>query len=71
MFYYIYYLYKYSYYIYYMGICYYGLRVSYDTYNCVNYVYNLIPYRENNQNNVNIEMYEIEKNEDWNIIKLI
>lgn len=62
-------MYKYSYYIYYISICYYGVRATYDTYNCVNYAYNLIPYYKKNE--INIEMYEIEKINDWNIIKII
>lgn len=69
MFYYIYYLYKYYYYFYYIGVGYYGLRITYDTYSCINYIYNLIPY--NKKNDILIEMYEIEKIDDWNIIKLI
>ena len=70
MLYYIYYLYKYYYYIYYIGMFYYGARSTYDIYYSLNYVYNLIPYTYKKKETT-IEMYEIEKKEDWNIIKLI
>ena len=70
MLYYIYYLYKYYYYIYYLGMFYYGMRSTYDIYYTLNYVYNLIPYTYKNKESI-IEMYEIEKKDDWNIIKLI
>tara|TARA_B100001175_G_scaffold314350_1_gene323524 strand:+ start:2071 stop:2175 length:105 start_codon:yes stop_codon:yes gene_type:complete len=34
-------------------------------------MYNLIPYNVSGNTTTTIEMYEIEKIEDWNIIKLI
>ena len=68
----IYYIYNYYYYIYYIGTCYYGLRVTYDTYYTLNYIYNLIPninnYEEDKE--VNVELYEIEYKNDWNILKI-
>lgn len=71
MVYYIYYLYKYYYYFYYMCVFYYGVKTTYGIYDNLNYMYNLIPYNISKNTTTTIEMYEIEKNEDWNIIKLI
>jgi len=71
MLYYIYYLYKYYYYFYYLCIFYYGMKTTYSVYDNINYVYNLIPYNKSGQTLSTIEMYEIEKKDDWNIIKLI
>ena len=71
MLYYIYYLYKYYYYFYYICVFYYGVKTTYSIYDNVTYIYNLIPYNVSNNNVTTIEMYEIEKNDDWNIIKLI
>lgn len=71
MLYYIYYLYKYYYYFYYLGIFYYGMKTTYSMYDSINYIYNLIPYNKYEQRLTTIEMYEIEKKDDWNIIKLI
>ncbi len=68
----IYYIYNYYYYIYYVGTCYYGLRFTYDTYYTLNYIYNLIPNINNYEEDkkVNIELYEIEYKNDWNILKI-
>ncbi len=70
----IYYIYTYYNYIYYFGTFYYGLRISYDTYNTVSYIYNLIPYNNNNNNNNNnniaIELFEIKDKDDWNILEI-
>lgn len=66
----IYYLYKYYYYIYYMGVFYCGARTSYDIYNTLYYIYNLIP-NTNIKKTIEIDMIMLEKDNDWNIIKLI
>ena len=68
----IYYIYNYYYYIYYIGTCYYGSRFTYDTYYTLNYMYNLIPNINNYEQNkdVNVELYEIEYKNDWNILKI-
>ncbi len=66
----IYYLYKYYYYIYYSGVFYCGIRTSYDIYSTLYYIYNLLP-KNNIKKDVAIEMIILEKDNDWNIIKLI
>ena len=60
----------YYYYIYYAGTFYYGLRFSYDTYYYINYIYNLLPNYRTDTTETNIELYEIEYNNDWNILKI-
>ena len=54
-----------------MCVFYYGVKTTYGIYDNLNYMYNLIPYNISKNTTTTIEMYEIEKNEDWNIIKLI
>ena len=67
----IYYIYSYYNYIYYFGGVYYGLRVSYDTYNTVSYIYNLIPYNNNNINNdITVELFEIQEKDEWIFLKI-
>jgi hypothetical protein len=69
----IYSIYYYYYYIYYVGTFYYGLRFSYDTYSSINYIYNLLPNYNNKTTETtetNIELYEIEYKNDWNILKI-
>ena len=62
----IYYIYSYYNYIYYFGSFYYGLRISYDTYNTVSYMYNLIPYNNKNINNdITVELFEIQQKDEW------
>mgnify|MGYP001170319000 FL=1 len=62
----IYYIYSYYNYIYYFGSFYYGLRVSYDTYNTVSYMYNLIPYNSKKINNdITVELFEIQEKDEW------
>lgn len=62
----IYYIYSYYNYIYYFGSFYYGLRISYDTYNTVSYMYNLIPYNNKNINNdITVELFEIQEKDEW------
>lgn len=71
MLYYIYYLYKYYYYFYYMFLFYYSIKTTYSICDNVSYIYNLIPYNVTQKNTTTVEMYEIESNDEWNIIKLI
>jgi hypothetical protein len=65
----IYSIYYYYYYFYYGGLFYYGLRFSYDTYNFASYIYSFIP-NKNNIPQINMELYEIEYKDDWNILKI-
>ena len=64
----IYSIYYYYYYFYYGGLFYYGIRFSYDTYNVLNYIYSFLPNKRIKE--TNIELFEIEYKNDWNILKI-
>jgi hypothetical protein len=65
----IYSIYYYYNYIYYAGTMYYGLRLSYDTYYSLNYIYSFLPNIKKNTETT-IELFEIENKNDWNILKI-
>tara|TARA_B100000401_G_C52428983_1_gene541822 strand:- start:454 stop:615 length:162 start_codon:yes stop_codon:yes gene_type:complete len=52
---------------------YHGIKISYDSYNLINYLYDIIPINKNinkNTENNGVMLYELEKQE-WNYIEII
>lgn len=64
-------IYKYYNYIYYIFIMYHGIKISYDSYNLVKYVYNIIPVYNINTEDNGIMLYEFEDKNGWSHLDLI
>ena len=64
----IYSIFYYYYYFYYGGLFYYGIRFSYDTYTVLNYIYSFLSNKIIKE--TNIDLFEIEYKNDWNILKI-
>tara|TARA_Y100000389_G_scaffold182235_1_gene198690 strand:+ start:928 stop:1083 length:156 start_codon:yes stop_codon:yes gene_type:complete len=49
---------------------YHGVKISYDSYNLVKYVYNIIPNNNINTEYNGIMLYEVEDKNGWNYLDL-
>jgi hypothetical protein len=61
-------IYKYYNYLYYLFIVYHGVKISYDSYYILKYVSSFC-ITENNEN-IDIMLYEIEQKNDWNYLEI-